>query len=84
MEQMKRGLEAEMDDQQWCAPVELQHWLQLSFERERIAFEKKQIAAREQFTQAREMVGCSLHFTCIKQILRFYKFIMHLRGIILK
>lgn len=55
-EQMKRGLEeAELDDQHWCAPVELQHWLQLTYERERIAFEKKQIAAREQFAQAREM-----------------------------
>ncbi|XP_066988444.1 stromal interaction molecule homolog isoform X1 [Macrobrachium rosenbergii] len=55
-EQMKRGLEeAEMEDHHWSAPLELQHWLQLTYERERIAFEKKQIAAREQFAQAREM-----------------------------
>ncbi|XP_068240621.1 stromal interaction molecule homolog isoform X12 [Palaemon carinicauda] len=54
-EQMKRGLEeAEMEDH-WCAPTELQHWLQLTYERERLAFEKKQIAAREQFSQAREI-----------------------------
>ncbi|XP_064098619.1 stromal interaction molecule homolog [Macrobrachium nipponense] len=55
-EQMQRGLEeAEMEDHHWSAPLELQHWLQLTYERERIAFEKKQIAAREQFAQAREM-----------------------------
>ncbi|XP_069173261.1 stromal interaction molecule homolog isoform X14 [Procambarus clarkii] len=55
-EQMKRGLEeAELDDHHWSAPVDLQHWLQLTYERERIAFEKKQGAAREQFTMAREL-----------------------------
>ncbi|KAK7071632.1 Stromal interaction molecule 2, partial [Halocaridina rubra] len=55
-EQRKRDLEEqELDDHHWCAPLELQHWLQLTYERERIAFEKKQKAAREQFAQAREM-----------------------------
>ncbi|XP_069944791.1 stromal interaction molecule homolog isoform X1 [Cherax quadricarinatus] len=55
-EQMKRGLEeAELEDHHWSAPIDLQHWLQLTYERERIAFEKKQCAAREQFTMAREL-----------------------------
>ncbi|XP_071526231.1 uncharacterized protein Stim isoform X3 [Panulirus ornatus] len=55
-EQMKRGLEeAELEDHHWSAPIDLQHWLQLTYERERIAFEKKQSAAREQFSQAREL-----------------------------
>ncbi|XP_069944796.1 stromal interaction molecule homolog [Cherax quadricarinatus] len=59
-EQMKRGLEeAELEDHHWSAPIDLQHWLQLTYERERIAFEKKQCAAREQFTMARELESSS-------------------------
>lgn len=57
MEQMKRGLEeADHGEHPWRAPLDLQHWLQLTYERERIASVKKQAAAREQFDQAREMV----------------------------
>ncbi|XP_050727548.1 stromal interaction molecule 2-like isoform X4 [Eriocheir sinensis] len=56
MEQMKRGLEeADHEEHPWRAPLDLQHWLQLTYERERIASVKKQSAAREQFDQAREM-----------------------------
>ncbi|XP_042208782.1 stromal interaction molecule homolog isoform X13 [Homarus americanus] len=55
MEQMKRGQEAELEDHHWSAPLDLQHWLQLTYERERIAFEKKQGAAREQFSQAKDL-----------------------------
>ncbi|XP_042859070.1 stromal interaction molecule homolog [Penaeus japonicus] len=55
-EQIKRGLEeAELEDRHWSAPLDLQHWLQLTYERERMAFEKKQRGAREQFTQARDL-----------------------------
>lgn len=61
---MKRGLEeAELEDHHWSAPIDLQHWLQLTYERERIAFEKKQSAAREQFSQARELVVWILKFS---------------------
>ncbi|XP_045130780.1 stromal interaction molecule 2-like isoform X14 [Portunus trituberculatus] len=56
MEQMKKGLEeADNEDHIWRAPMDLQLWLQLTYERERIACVKKQSAAREQFDQAREM-----------------------------
>uniref|UniRef100_A0A0P4WQ42 SAM domain-containing protein n=1 Tax=Scylla olivacea TaxID=85551 RepID=A0A0P4WQ42_SCYOL len=56
MEQMKKGLEeADNEDHVWRAPMDLQLWLQLTYERERIACVKKQSAAREQFDQAREM-----------------------------
>lgn len=57
-EQMKRNAEdqLELTETSYCAPRALQHWLQLTYERERISFEKKQSAAREQFSQAREMV----------------------------
>ncbi|KAK4327941.1 hypothetical protein Pmani_001603 [Petrolisthes manimaculis] len=56
-EQMKRSVEdhLELTETNYVAPPALQHWLQLTFERERIAFEKKQSAAREQFSQAREL-----------------------------
>ncbi|KAK3883730.1 hypothetical protein Pcinc_011964 [Petrolisthes cinctipes] len=56
-EQMKRSVEdhLELTETNYVAPQALQHWLQLTFERERIAFEKKQSAAREQFSQAREL-----------------------------
>lgn len=61
MEQMKRGLEeADHEEHPWRAPLDLQHWLQLTYERERIASVKKQSAAREQFDQAREMVRASI------------------------
>ncbi|KAK8407206.1 hypothetical protein O3P69_002046 [Scylla paramamosain] len=56
MEQMKKGLEeADNEEHVWRAPMDLQLWLQLTYERERIACVKKQSAAREQFDQAREM-----------------------------
>lgn len=56
-EQLKREAEeADHEDHPWRAPMELQQWLQLTYERERIASVKKQSAAREQFDQAREMV----------------------------
>lgn len=56
MEQMKRGLEeADNEEHIWRAPMDLQLWLQLTYERERIASVKKQSSAREQFDQAREM-----------------------------
>lgn len=57
MEKMKRGLEeADHEEHPWRAPLELQHWLQLTYERERIACDKKQSAAQEQFDHAKEMV----------------------------
>ena len=57
MEQMKKGREeADNEDHIWTAPMDLQLWLQLTYERERIACVKKQSSAREQFDQAREMV----------------------------
>lgn len=63
MEQMKRGFEeADHEGHAWTAPLDLQHWLQLTYERERVASVKKQSAAREQFDQAREMVRTS---TCL-------------------
>ncbi|KAG0710678.1 Stromal interaction molecule [Chionoecetes opilio] len=56
MEQMKRGLEeADNEEHVFRAPMDLTLWLQLTYERERIASVKKQSAAREQFDQAREM-----------------------------
>lgn len=45
------------EQMKWSAPRDLQHWLQLTYERERLAFEKKQRGAREQFSQARDLVS---------------------------
>lgn len=63
-EQIKRS-GPDFEEQPWRAPIDLQHWLQLTYERERIAFEKKQSGAREQFSQAREMVRRTICHTII-------------------
>ncbi|CAL4110080.1 unnamed protein product, partial [Meganyctiphanes norvegica] len=54
LQQEMEGVESE-DRHMWDPPLALQHWLQLTYERERLAFEKKHLAAREQFNQAKEM-----------------------------
>lgn len=64
-EKIKR-VGSDSEEQSWAAPVALQHWLQLTYEREKLAFEKKQTGAREQFNQARELVSReTIHYVVI-------------------
>lgn len=55
LEEEREKNEQMKEQMKWSAPQDLQHWLQLTYERERLAFEKKQRGAREQFSQARDL-----------------------------
>ncbi|XP_063606945.1 stromal interaction molecule homolog isoform X8 [Penaeus indicus] len=55
LEEEREKNEQMKEQMKWSAPRDLQHWLQLTYERERLAFEKKQRGAREQFSQARDL-----------------------------
>ena len=49
-------MESDFGDTFKTANTALQHWLQLTYERERVAFNKKQQEVKDQFKKAKDMV----------------------------
>ena len=54
--QLDLDMESDFGDTFKTANTALQHWLQLTYERERVAFNKKQQEVKDQFKKAKDMV----------------------------